>query len=799
MERYTKLQKIGQGSFGCAYLAVKKNDPSARKYVIKEIRMDPRDQQTALREAKLLAALDHPNIIACRESFLGSPNVLCIVTEFADGGDLRKQLTDRAPRRSPFKESDLLSLFVQCCLALKHLHDRKIIHRDIKPENIFLTSSNVVKLGDFGVATVLSHTLACAQTLTGTPYYTSPEICLGKKYNSKTDVWSLGCVLFELATFEHAFNGRSQRQLFENIVNAACPPLRTSAYSSALGVLVAEMLRKNPRDRPSVNQIIRKPIIMDKIQSFLSQRAIAAELNHTVLHGQHIFQRVAAAPPPPTPSPMKKVNQDISPVKRPQQPIRRAPEPAAAPLIRAVQYAAPRSNNRVAKPDPAPALRRHPLKLSGSSKKLLVKKVAVASPSPKKMKPQQQPPSAVNGKAPSPSLRPNELHQRLLQRKKEVIARARQDAQKRKAGVANPPSPALPPPPPAAVRALPPPAPAPAPKNLPASQAKRPAGQKKSPPSGGSSKPASPAVSDRISVFMAQWQAQREKILHNIGSPAASPVTPPPPPAPPVSAVPIKKPSVVVAPPPAPVVAPAPPPTSPLLTATGIVVKRGKKPLSAAAIAAAKQREAMRRDIQERKKLALQKKKPSSAVPSAVGVSPLDDPVILVQNLPDFKPSRARPAKQSEPFAAMPPPAPASVATAGQEEEEDDTPDSTVAEAANLEFQRMLLHLQGVVAAGPADAEEDDDEEDVGEEEEGGGNATATAALVMPLDSTTPLSPLPPPPYESFVTLEVSMLQDPSFKDALRSRLLGKPPAENENEHHRTVLSWLQHYIQDVM
>ena len=71
-------------------------------------------------------------------------------------------------RRLP--EEAILDLFVQICLALKHVHDRKILHRDIKPENIFLMASNVVKLGDFGVAKVLSNTLACADTQTGTPY-----------------------------------------------------------------------------------------------------------------------------------------------------------------------------------------------------------------------------------------------------------------------------------------------------------------------------------------------------------------------------------------------------------------------------------------------------------------------------------------------------------------------------------------------------------------------------------------------------------------------------------------------------
>ncbi|RLN90904.1 hypothetical protein BBJ28_00000321 [Nothophytophthora sp. Chile5] len=316
MEKYVKVRKIGQGSFGCAYLATRKAEASSpaadnsvkQQFVIKEISLDPRDQANAQREARLLAALDHPNIIACKESFLlkpaasvasrfhPQPTVLCIVTEFADGGDLSQALERRAARRSFFEPDELLGLFVQICLALKHLHDRKILHRDVKPANIFLTKTGVVKLGDLGVATVLSHTLACAQTATGTPYYTAPEICLGKRYNAKADVWSLGCVLFELATLTHAFQGRSQRQLFENIVGGATPSLpgglgELSSIRRDLQTLVNDMLRKNPSERPSVNQLIRRPVVLARIQSFLSAHALATELNHTVLHGHNVLQK----------------------------------------------------------------------------------------------------------------------------------------------------------------------------------------------------------------------------------------------------------------------------------------------------------------------------------------------------------------------------------------------------------------------------------------------------------------------------------------------------------------------------
>lgn len=346
MDKYVKVAKIGQGSFGSAFIVTKKGDLSGKRYVVKEIRVDPRDLQGALREAKLLAALDHPNIIGCKESFMlptaggmrpgaRREQVLCIVTEFADGGDLRKAIQPRQQKPAHFfQESEILDLFVQVCLALKHLHDRKIIHRDIKPENIFLTGTNVVKLGDFGVATVLSHTLACAETLTGTPYYTSPEICLGNRYNSKTDVWSLGCVLYELVTFTHPFDGRSQRQLFDNIIRANYTPIAAVLaghqvqYSTGLNNLIGSMLKKNPRDRPSVSALLKSPIVMARIQKFLSERAIADELNHTVLHGHDIFRKNLVTPTAPS-TPASSIPQGVrSPPAfvPPPAPVRETPK-----------------------------------------------------------------------------------------------------------------------------------------------------------------------------------------------------------------------------------------------------------------------------------------------------------------------------------------------------------------------------------------------------------------------------------------------------------------------------------------
>jgi NIMA (never in mitosis gene a)-related kinase 1/4/5 len=103
-------------------------------------------------------------------------------------------------------------------LALEYVHGRKVLHRDLKTQNIFLTGNNTVKLGDFGISKVLENTNRAAMTVVGTPYYMSPEVCQNSPYSYKSDVWALGCVLYELCTLKHAFSADNLLGLVYKIV-----------------------------------------------------------------------------------------------------------------------------------------------------------------------------------------------------------------------------------------------------------------------------------------------------------------------------------------------------------------------------------------------------------------------------------------------------------------------------------------------------------------------------------------------------------------------------------------------------
>nr|XP_045233109.1 serine/threonine-protein kinase Nek5 isoform X3 [Macaca fascicularis] len=202
MDKYDVIKAIGKGAFGKAYLAKGKSD--SKHCVIKEInfeKMPIQEKEASKKEVILLAKMKHPNIVAFFNSFQENGR-LFIVMEYCDGGDLMKRINRQ--RGVLFSEDQILGWFVQISLGLKHIHDRKILHRDIKAQNIFLSKNGMVaKLGDFGIARVLNNSMELARTCIGTPYYLSPEICQNKPYNNKTDIWSLGCVLYELCTLKH--------------------------------------------------------------------------------------------------------------------------------------------------------------------------------------------------------------------------------------------------------------------------------------------------------------------------------------------------------------------------------------------------------------------------------------------------------------------------------------------------------------------------------------------------------------------------------------------------------------------
>nr|XP_018668558.1 serine/threonine-protein kinase Nek8-like isoform X1 [Ciona intestinalis] len=261
IDLFEKIRMVGKGAFGTAVLYKKKDDNSL--VVLKEINMselNSQERQMAMNETRVLAMLNHPNIICYYDTFEDN-GVLMIEMEYADDGTLAQFL---AKSESAIEEKKIFSMFSQIVSGLAHMHDQKVLHRDLKTANIFLTKEGVVKIGDFGVSKVISSRIA-ANTVLGTPYYISPEICEGKSYDEKSDIWALGCILYEMVTRQRTFEGTNLPALVNKIMQGSIPPIRGD-YSNDIRRLIKDMLQKDPDLRPtaSVLESERMPELLVK-------------------------------------------------------------------------------------------------------------------------------------------------------------------------------------------------------------------------------------------------------------------------------------------------------------------------------------------------------------------------------------------------------------------------------------------------------------------------------------------------------------------------------------------------------
>uniref|UniRef100_A0A672LZ31 Serine/threonine-protein kinase Nek4 n=1 Tax=Sinocyclocheilus grahami TaxID=75366 RepID=A0A672LZ31_SINGR len=267
MDSYLFVRVVGKGSYGEVNLVRHRSD--RKQYVIKKLNLrtsSRRERRAAEQEAQLLSQLKHPNIVTYRESWEGEDCQLYIVMGFCEGGDLYHRLKQQKGELLP--ERQVVEWFVQIAMALQYLHEKHILHRDLKTQNIFLTKTNIIKVGDLGIARVLENQNDMASTLIGTPYYMSPELFSNKPYNYKSDVWALGCCVYEMATLKHAFNAKDMNSLVYRIVEGKLPQM-PSKYDPQLGELIKRMLCKKPEDRPDVKHILRQPYIKQRISMFL--------------------------------------------------------------------------------------------------------------------------------------------------------------------------------------------------------------------------------------------------------------------------------------------------------------------------------------------------------------------------------------------------------------------------------------------------------------------------------------------------------------------------------------------------
>jgi serine/threonine protein kinase len=220
--------------------------------------MDPKQREKCLKEVRLLESLEHPNIIKYLDSFI-EDNQLFIAIEWAEKGDLKKLIKKAMSDELTIDERKIWEYLYQIASALKHMQEKRIMHRDLKPANIFLVADGTLKLGDLGLGRLMSSQTVEAFSRVGTPLYMSPEVLQGNGYDWKSDVWSLGCVIYELACFRSPFKKEDQKMslydLFQTISKGEFSPLPPK-YSEELRQIVNSMIQILPSNRLSVDQVV---------------------------------------------------------------------------------------------------------------------------------------------------------------------------------------------------------------------------------------------------------------------------------------------------------------------------------------------------------------------------------------------------------------------------------------------------------------------------------------------------------------------------------------------------------------
>ncbi|XP_077093915.1 uncharacterized protein LOC143746077 [Siphateles boraxobius] len=258
---YTIEEELGRGASGIVFLV---KDADGDLYVVKQMNSrDGEELDSVKKEVEILKKLQFGYIATYVESFEDKDAVrIYIVMEYCEGGDLSK-IMGKQKEECCFEEKQVLDWLVQICLALQYLHEKNILHRDIKPQNVFLTEDGYVNLGDFGSSKSLESANEYANSLVGAKPYISPEV-YQRKYNSKSDIWSLGWLLHDLCMLD-VWADDIQRNMLHAVSMAGTPPHISEIYSEELRELISQMLSRDPKHRPSAEEILAKPFLTDAV------------------------------------------------------------------------------------------------------------------------------------------------------------------------------------------------------------------------------------------------------------------------------------------------------------------------------------------------------------------------------------------------------------------------------------------------------------------------------------------------------------------------------------------------------
>ena len=253
---YKIIDRLGNGAYGTVYKILDTNDN--KTYALKKIELDNEIEKNISiieNESNILKSVDNPNIIKFYDCFR-EKNSFYILMEFCEYKDLNSFINKYKKKNELIPESVIRSIFRELCNGLKEIHSKNIIHRDLKPENIFISDDYLIKIGDFGISKILDGT-SYATTKAGTLLYMAPEIIRGIKYTNKIDIWSLGCILYEICTLKRCFDANNILNLAKKIISGVHGKIDLNFYNDSLQNIIDLALKIDDKQRPNIEEVYK--------------------------------------------------------------------------------------------------------------------------------------------------------------------------------------------------------------------------------------------------------------------------------------------------------------------------------------------------------------------------------------------------------------------------------------------------------------------------------------------------------------------------------------------------------------
>ena len=271
MDNFELICKLGSGGFSKVYKVRRKVDNQI--YALKKVQilnLSEKQKISSLNEIRVLASIKNKYIINYKEAFLDEKDCsLCLVMEYADGGDLANKIKEYKEKNEYFNEEDIWKIFIQLVKGLKSLHDMGIMHRDIKSSNIFLFNDKTAKLGDLNVCKILSNDIL-GHTQAGTPAYAAPEVWMERPYGLKSDIWSLGCVLYEMVTLRCPFREDNMVKLYNKVLVGEYKKIPNN-FSEELNWIIEQMINSDINKRFSCDEILNCEIVKKYLDKYMNK------------------------------------------------------------------------------------------------------------------------------------------------------------------------------------------------------------------------------------------------------------------------------------------------------------------------------------------------------------------------------------------------------------------------------------------------------------------------------------------------------------------------------------------------